>query len=143
MDSWDRVLGRTKPAKGERAATAQYVGDDESVVLRSGAGRVRQSDDDREVMAGNVTALVTDRRLILLHSTGGFRPRWSAITLPFGHLEPVGAAAAGAPIDVLVPTSGRRGYLVTLDTAEAAEAFRAGLFGALTAYRRDRMGLPD
>lgn len=144
MDSWDRTLGRGKAAKGERAATAQYVGDDETVLTRSAATGVHQSDDDREVMDGNVTALVTDRRLILLHSTGGFRPKWSAITLPYGHLEPVSSTPdATPPTEVLVATSGRRGYRVTLDTPAAAAAFATGLAGALTTYRRERMGLPD
>ena len=93
-------------------------------------------------MDGGVIALVTDRRLILLHSTGGFRPQWSAITLPFGHLEP--------PVErdpesnrLLVPTSGRRGYLVDLAGAAGADRLAAILTQALTRYRRERMSLPD
>ncbi len=141
MDSWDQVLGRTKPAKGERNAAMQYVGDDETVLHRCAATTVRQSDDAREAMAGAVTALVTDRRLILLHSTGGFRPKWSAITLPFGHLEPGTALETGG--DVLVPTSGRRGYRISLADAVTAERFATGLTEALRTYRRERMGLAD
>lgn len=141
MDSWDQVLGRTKPAKGERTAATAYIGDDETVLLRCGATTVRQSDDGREVMAGAVTTLVTDRRLILLHSTGGFRPKWSAITLPFGHLEPGTAREAGA--DVLVPTSGRRGYRVSCTDEATAERFADRLSEALRTYRRERMGLTD
>lgn len=141
MDSWDQVLGRAKPAKGERTATTQYVGDDETVLLRCPATTVRQSDDGREVMGGAVTVLVTDRRLILLHSTGGFRPKWSAITLPFGHLEPGTAPQTG--VDVLVPTSGRRGYRISLSDTATADRFATGLAEALRTYRRERMGLTD
>lgn len=141
MDSWDRVLGRAKAAKGERAATAQYVGDDETVLARCPVAAVRQSDDGQEVMAGAVTALTTDRRLILLHSSGGFRPRWSAVTLPFGHLEPL--APATDPHTVLVPTSGRRGYLLATGAPADADRLRTALAGALGTYRRERMGLPD
>lgn len=141
MDSWDQVLGRAKPAKGERTATMQYVGDDETVLLRCPATAVSQSDDGREAMGGAVTVLVTDRRLILLHSSGGFRPKWSAVTLPFGHLEPGAARESGA--DVLVPTSGRRGYRISLADAGTADRFAIGLAEALRTYRRERMGLTD
>lgn len=142
MDSWDRIVGRAKPAKGERVATALYVGDDEIVLDRSPAIAVRQSDDGRTVMDGTVVALVTDRRLILLHSAGGFRPQWSAITLPFGHLEPPVERDLAAH-RLRVPTSGRRGYLVDLGSAAGADRLGAALTRALTEYRRDRMGLPD
>jgi hypothetical protein len=141
MDSWDRIVGRDKFAKGERAATAQRLGDDETVVGRLPAAAVRQSDDGGTVMDGAVVALVTDRRLILLHSTGGFRPQWSALTLPFGHLEP--------PVErdpttngVRVLTSGRRGYLIDAGGAAGADRLAAAVAQALTRYRRERMGLP-
>lgn len=141
MDGWDRVVGRVKPAKGERAATAQRLADDETVIGRHPVTAVRQTDDDLTVMAGGVVALVTDRRLILLHSTGGFRPEWSALTLGFGQLEPpVERDAAGA---LRVPTSGRRGYLIDVDGAAATDRLAAALTQALTRYRRERMGLPD
>ncbi len=140
MDSWDRIVGRAKPAKGERAATAQRLDEDETVVGRHPVTAVRQSDDDQTVMAGSVIAVVTDRRLILLHSTGGFRPQWSALTLGFGQLEPpVERAPDGA---LRVPTSGRRDYLIDADGTDA-DRLAAPLGQALTRYRRERMGLPD
>ncbi len=140
MDSWDHIVGRAKPAKGERAATAQRLDEDEVVVGRHPATAVRQSDDGRVVMEGSVIAVVTDRRLILLHSTGGFRPQWSALTLGFGQLEPpIEADATGA---LHVPTSGRRGYLVDAAGPDA-DRLAATLSPALTRYRRERMGLPD
>lgn len=142
MDSWDRIVGRDKPAKGERAATAHRLDDDETVVGRLPAVAVRQSDDGRTVMDGTVIALVTDRRLILLHSTGGFRPEWSALTLPFGHLEPPIEGDA-APNRVRVPTSGRRGYLINADGPAGADRLATTVAQALTHYRRERMGLPD
>lgn len=141
MDGWDRIIGQAKPAKGERAATAQRLADDETVVGHHPATAVRQSDDGRVVMDGTVIAMVTDRRLILLHTTGGFRPQWSALTLGFGQLEPpVERDATGV---LRVATSGRRGYLVDLDSAAAADRLAATLAPALTRYRRERMGLPD
>lgn len=140
MDSWDRIVGRTKTAKGERVATAQRLDDNEEVLGRHHASAVRQSDDGRVEMDGTVITVVTDRRLILLHTTGGFRPQWSALTLGFGQLEPpVERDAAGA---VRVSTSGRRGYLVDADGSEA-DRLAATLGRALTRYRRERMGLPD
>lgn len=140
MDSWDRVVGREKPAKGERSATEQRLDADETVLGRVPVAAVRQSDDGRTVMEGSVVAVVTDRRLILLHTTGGFRPQWSALTLGFGQLEPpIARDAAGA---LQVGTSGRRGYL--LDGATAGiDRLAATLAPALSGYRRDRMGLPD
>src|SRR5690349_514859 len=140
MDSWDRIVGRAKPAKGERAAIAQRLDEDEAVLGRHPVTAVRQSDNDQTVMEGSVIAVVTDRRLILLHSTGGFRPQWSALTLGFGQLEPpVKRSSAGA---LRVPTSGRRDYLVDADGTDA-DRLAASLAPALTRYRRERMGLPD
>lgn len=140
MDSWDRVVGRAKPAKGEKAATAQRLDDDETVLGRIPVTAVRQSDDGQTVMEGTVVAVVTHRRLILLHSTGGFRPQWSALTLGFGQLEPpVERDATGA---IRVPTSGRRGYLADVDEPDA-DRLAATLAPALARYRRERMGLPD
>lgn len=140
MDSWDRVTGREKPAKGERAATAQRLDNDEIVLGRCPVTAVRQSDDGQTVMEGTVVAVVTDRRLVLLHSTGGFRPQWSALTLGFGQLEPpVERDATGA---IRVPTSGRRGYLAEAKVPDA-DRLAATLAAALSSYRRERMGLPD
>lgn len=140
MGSWDRTLGRDRPAKGERAATAQRLDDDETVVGRVPVAAVRQSDDGRTVMDGSVIAVVTDRRLILLHTTGGFRPRWSALTLGLGQLEPpLEADGAGT---LRLATSGRRGYLID-PAADDPDRLAAVLGPALTRYRRERMGLPD
>jgi len=140
MASWDRIVGREKPAKGEKGATAQRLADDETVLGRFPVTAVRQSDDGQTVMEGAVVAVITDRRLILLHSTGGFRPEWSALTLGFGQLEPpVERNPAGT---IHVPTSGRRGYVV--DAADGgADRLTATLGTALARYRRERMGLPD
>lgn len=140
MDSWDRIVGREKPAKGERAATEQRLDADETVLGRVPVTAVRQSDDGRTVMEGSVVAVVTDRRLILLHTTGGFRPQWSALTLGFGQLEPpVERAAPGA---LRVDTSGRRGYLVDGEAA-GVDRLAGTLRPALGTYRRERMGLPE
>lgn len=142
IDSWDRIVGRGKAAKGERAAAAQRLDDDETVVGRLPAAAVRQSDDGRTVMEGAVVAVVTDRRLILLHSTGGFRPEWSALTLPFGHLEPP-VERDPATDQVRVPTSGRHGYLIDAGGGDGADRLAVTVAQALSRYRRERMGLPD
>ena len=142
MDSWDRIVGRERPAKGEKAATAQRLGDDETVLGRFPVTAVRQSDDGQTVMEGAVVAVVTDRRLILLHSTGGFRPEWSALTLGFGQLEPP-VERDPATAGIRLPTSGRRGYLILADGGAGADRFTATAAQALGRYRRERMGLPD
>lgn len=140
MDSWDRIVGREKPAKGERAATEQRLDADETVLDRVTVAAVRQSDDGLAVLEGSVVAVVTDRRLVLLHTTGGFRPQWSALTLGFGQLEPpIERDATGA---LRVGTSGRRGYLVD-GAAAGIDRLAATLVPALAGYRRQRMGLPD
>lgn len=141
-DGYDDVLGRTKPAKGERAAVIPYLEPDETLLLRQPAEVVGES-DGRVLLQGDVITLVTDRKIIMARTSGGFRPSWEVFTLPFGHLEP-GVLAGGAHgTDVLIPTSGRRSYSVQLADAESAARLARSLSDALRAYRRDRMGLED
>ncbi len=141
-DAYDDVLGRTKPAKGERAAVIPYLESDETLLLRQPAGVVGEV-DGRVLFQGDVIILVSDRKIIMAQTSGGFRPSWEVFTLPFGHLEP-GVLAGGAhDTDVLIPTSGRRSYAVQLTDAESAARLAGSLTEALRAYRRDRMGLED
>ena len=87
IDSWDHIVGRegrprvSRPRPRSASARTRRSWDAPRTA-------VRQSDDGQTVMEGAVVAVVTNRRLILLHSTGGFRPQWSALTLGFGQLEP-------------------------------------------------------
>lgn len=141
-DAYDDVLGRTKPAKGERAAVIPYLEPDETLLLRQPAEVVGES-DGRVLLQGDVITLVTNRKIIMAHTSGGFRPSWEVFTLPFGHLEPGVLAGAAHGTDVLIPTSGRRSYSVQLADAESAARLAGSLSDALRAYRRDRMGLED
>lgn len=141
-DGYDDVLGRTKPAKGERAAVIPYLESDETLLLRQSAEVVGEV-DGRVLLQGDVITLISDRKIIMAHTSGGFRPSWAVFTLPFGHLEP-GVLAGGAHgTDVLIPTSGRRSYSMQLADAESAARLAGSLSEALSAYRRDRMGLED
>lgn len=141
-DGYDQVLGRTKPAKGERAAVIPYLEPDETLLLRLSAEAVGEVDGRVLLQGGVIITLVTDRKIVMAHTSGGFRP-WEVFTLPFGHLEP-GVLAGGAHgTEVLVPTSGRRSYSVQLADIESAARLADSLGEALSAYRRDRMGLED
>ena len=141
-DGYDAVLGRAKPAKGERAAILSYLETDERVLLRQPAQVVGEA-GGRVLQQDGVVVLVTDRKIIAARTTGGFRPKWEIFTLPFGHLEPGVAPETEGGTAVSVPTSGRRSYRVQLGDAAAAEVFARSLAEALRAYRRDRMGLTD
>jgi hypothetical protein len=86
-DGYDDALGKVKPAKGERAALVPYLEPDETVSLRRLVEEVGEA-DGRVLQQGGVVILVTDRKFVAGHSSGGFRPRWDVFTLPYGHLEP-------------------------------------------------------
>ena len=139
-DGYDEALGRTKPGKGERAAVTQYLEPDETVLLRQPAERVGEV-DGRVLFEGGDIILVTDRKILMAHTSGGFRPTWEVFTLPFGHLEP--GVRAGGDHGVVIPTSGRRAYRVQLADPDSAARLASALADALGAYRRDRMGLDD
>lgn len=141
-DGYDDVLGRTKPAKGERTALIAYLEPDETVRLRRQVEEVGEA-DGRVLQQDGVVVLVTDRKFVAGHTSGGFRPRWDVFTLPYGHLEPGVEVRGERGTQVFVPTSGRRSYRIQLpDPASAAELARS-LGDALRDYRRDRMGLID
>lgn len=141
-DSYDEVLGRTKPAKGERAAVVPYLEPTERVQLRQQVMQVGEA-DGRVLQEGQVLVLVTDRKFVAARTSGGFRPRWEVFTLPYGHLEPGVEVRGGTGTEISVPTSGRRSYrMQTTDPASAA-TLASALADALRAYRRDRMGLLD
>ena len=141
-ESYDDALGRTKPAKGERAALIPYLEPQETVALRQSAEEVGEA-DGRVLQQGGVVVLVTDRKFVAARSSGGFRPRWEVFTLPYGHLEPGVAVHGEQGTEVFVPTSGRRSYRVLLRDTVSAAAVAQSLGTALRAYRHDRMGLDD
>jgi hypothetical protein len=141
-DGYDDALGKVKPAKGERAALVPYLEPDETVSLRRLVEEVGEA-DGRVLQQGGVVILVTDRKFVAGHSSGGFRPRWDVFTLPYGHLEPGVEVRGERSTDVFVPTSGRRSYRVALADRAAAAQLALRLGDALRAYRRDRMGLDD
>ncbi|GGL92630.1 hypothetical protein [Nakamurella endophytica] len=140
---YDAALGRQKPAKGERAAVLRYLEDDEAVHARHVGSAVRETGPERVLFDGTVVVLVTDRKLVLGRGSGGIRPRWEVITLPFGHLEPDVSVDSGSGAAVRVPGSGRRSWAVDLPDAESAGRLAEVLRTALAAYRRERMGLTD
>lgn len=140
--SYDDVLGKIKPAKGERAALTAYLEADETVWLRQQVEEVGEA-DGRVLQEGGVVVLVTDRKFVAGQTSGGFRPRWEVFTLPYGHLEPGVEARGQRSAEVFVPTSGRRSYRVQLTDRPAAAEFARSLGDALRAYRHDRMGLTD
>ena len=141
-DGYDEALGRTKPAKGERAAVTQYLEPDETLLLRQPAEGVGEV-DGRVLSEGGDIILVTDRKILFAHTSGGFRPGWEVFTLPFGHLEPGVQVGGDDNTNVDIPTSGRRAYRVQLADPESAARLASALADALGAYRRDRMGLDD
>lgn len=163
IDSYDRALGRAKALRKERDTLAAYLNEDETVHARSvaealvdttaltGTRRplpppavpVVEPAGATELMTGGVVLLITDRKLIAATSTGGFRPRWEALTLPYGQLEPglrQVPADAGSTV-LVVPTSGRRDFGARFRDAAAAAECGAALHEALSTYRRERMGL--
>ncbi len=140
-DGYDEALGRSKPAKGERAALIPYLEPDETVSLRQLVQEVGEA-DGRVLLEGGVV-LVTDRKFLAGCSSGGFRPRWEIFTLPYGHLEPGVDLRGERGTEVFVPTSGRRSYRIEQTDTASATALARALGDALGAYRRDRMGLPD
>lgn len=163
IESYDRALGRAKALKKERETLAAYLNSDETVHARSlaealvdttaltGTRRplpplavpVLEPEGAGELMTGGVVLVITDRKLIAATSTGGFRPRWEALTLPYGQLEPElrQVSADGGSTVLIVPTSGRRDFGARFrDTGPAADC-AAALQEALGTYRRERMGL--
>ena len=141
-DSYDDVLGRVKPAKGERAAVIPYLETDEVVQLRQQVKEVGEA-DGRALQQDGVVVLVTDRKFVAARTSGGFRPRWDVFTLPYGHLEPGVQIRGDRGTEVFVPTSGRRSYRIVLADSTTAAAVARTLEAALRDYRRDRMGLHD
>jgi hypothetical protein len=141
-DGYEDILGREKPAKGERAALVPYLESDEALLLRQQAEGVGEA-DGRMLLQGVVVVLVTDRKIVAGRTSGGFRPHWEVFALPFGHLEPGVVAGGALGADVSIPTSGRRSYFVRSAETESATRLADSLGEALRAYRRDRMGLSD
>lgn len=141
-DGYDEMLGRSKPAKGERTAVVPFLESDEVLRLRQPAEMVGEG-GGRALLEGGVIVLVTDRKFLAALTSGGFRPHWEVFTLPFGHLEPGILTGGALGTDVSIPTSGRRSYRVQLADIESANRLAATLGDALRAYRRDRMGLDD
>lgn len=141
-DSYDEVLGRTKPVKGERAAVIPYLEPNELVQLRQQVTQVGEA-DGRVLQEGEVVVLITDRKFVAARTSGGFRPRWEVFTLPYGHLEPGVEVHGDTATEVSVPTSGRRSYRIGTTDPASAQILASALADALRAYRRDRMGLPD
>ncbi|GAA2009356.1 hypothetical protein J2S58_002143 [Nakamurella flavida] len=163
IESYDRVLGRAKALKKERDTLAAYLNADETVLARSLAEAlvdttaltatrrplpplavpVVEAEGAAELMTGGVVLVITDRKLIAATSTGGFRPRWEALTLPYGQLEPElrEVPADGGSTVLIVPTSGRRDFGARFRDAGPAADCAAALREALGTYRRERMGL--
>lgn len=140
-DGYEDILDGAKPAKGERVAVIPYLEADEALLLRQSAKVVGEA-DGRVLLQGGVVVVVTDRKIIAANTSGGFRPQWEVFTLPYGHLEP-GVVAGPRETDVSIPTSGRRCYRVQLADIDSAARLAGSLAGALSRYRRDRMGLED
>jgi hypothetical protein len=163
IESYDRALGRAKALKKERDTLAAYLNEDETVHARSLAEALVDTTaltgtrrplpplavpavepaGATELMTGGVVLLITDRKLIAATSTGGFRPRWEALTLPYGQLEPELAQvpADGGTTVLIVPTSGRRDFGARFRESRSAAECAAALQEALGTYRRERMGL--
>ena len=96
-DGYDALLGRVKPAKGERVAVIPYLEPDGGRRLRELADVVGET-DGRVLFEGGIVTLVTDRKIIMARTSAGFRPTWEVFTLPFGHLSQVsGPVAHTAP----------------------------------------------
>lgn len=141
-DGYDEALGRAKPAKGERAVVIRYLEPDEQVRFRQPAEEVGEN-GGRVLLQGGIVVLVTDRKFVVARTSGGFRPHWEAMTLPYGHLEPPIAVSGTHPTEVFIPTSGRRSYRVALASTDSAARLADALDGALRGYRSERMGLDD
>jgi hypothetical protein len=141
-DGYEAILVGAKPAKGERAAVVPYLELDEVLLLRQPAEVVGES-DGRVLLQDGVVVVVTDRKVAIAHTSGGFRPRWEVFTLPYGHLDP--GIVAGGPhgTDVSIPTSGRRFYRVQVADRHSAARLADSLGDALRVYRHDRMGLEE
>ncbi|MET0965025.1 MAG: hypothetical protein ABWZ02_01435 [Nakamurella sp.] len=141
-DGYEAILVGAKPAKGEHAAVVPYLEPDELLLLRQPAELVGET-DSRVLQQGAIVVVVTDRKVIVANTSGGFRPRWEVFTLPYGHLDPGVLAGGTRGTDVTIPTSGRRTYRVQLTDSDSAARLAGSLGDALRAYRRDRMGLED
>ncbi|MBM9468413.1 hypothetical protein [Nakamurella leprariae] len=147
-DPYADLLGRRRPARGERAALEPHLADVQRLFDRSTAVRMIDPTDGR-VLLQPLLLVVTDVRLIAAAATGGFRPSWEVVTFPYGHLDPEfgpDAVQPGGPADasatVRIPVFGRRQYQAQFaDTADAT-AFSVAAAEALGTYRRERMGLP-
>ncbi len=112
------------------------------MLLRQPAAVVGES-DGRVLLQGGIVVVVTDRKVVVANTSGGFRPRWEVFTLPYGHLEPGVVADGTDGTEVSIPTSGRRFYRVKLADSKSADRLASSLGNALRVYRRDRMGLED
>jgi hypothetical protein len=147
-DLYAELLGRQKPARGERAALEPHLQDVQRLSGRFPGVRMIDPVDGR-VLLQPMLLVVTDVRLVAAASTGGFRPSWEVVTFPYGHLDPeFGPDAvrpggpADAPATVRIPVFGRRQYQAQFADAADATAFSTAAADALGTYRRERMGLP-